>query len=487
MTENHHYNTPRRGDENWGIPLNENFEQLDIDIEIRDIRKNLLEYQAKPGAKFLAVDTGEIFIGGVGGWSLLPMTGPTPTLETLSTKQLSETHTFQTRFNSLQDAVDNTTGILHLPPGVLEVDNPITLPDGIRIEGCGTGTALVPLNDDHLFYADQIRYPSLSDLRVFDRDQVTSGDSSAFAVDSWDHATLSNLLVEQYATAYRIRTTTNSHSTERGQFVNLSSYYCRENDMLVTDSVQDNNFLNLTFWSDPGVGNGGGLKLDRTMGPVTGQHGGNKFSNVKIIGSPQHGLELTNWDQVWFHNLIIDGVDNGHGVNIRTVGKAPKQIYFLNVWSNVNGKTGIRIQGAPGNWIEDIQMTNFAIGTNQQEGMKLGYVKDSVFQNGVVHDNEREGMKYNNSIKQCQFSGVVFRDNNFYSIDSNSHGIDNRYQSVATPNGFNEGKRALIDGWGVNKGDPNTTGDWTGNGVEGCGVVDSVNSAKYVYRNGKWF
>jgi hypothetical protein len=132
-------------------------------------------------------------------------------------------------------------------------------------------------------------------------------------------------------------------------------------------------------------------------------------------------------------------------------------------------------------------MTYFAVGANGQEGIKLGYVRDSVFQNGVVHDNEREGMKFNNPIERCQFAGVVFRDNTFYSIDSNDHGIDNRYQSVATPNGFNEGKRALIDGWGVNEGNPNITGDWTGKGIEGCGVVDSLNSAKYVYRNGKWF
>lgn len=46
--------------------------------------------------------------------------------------------------------------------------------------------------------------------------------------------------------------------------------------------------------------------------------------------------------------------------------------------------------------------------------------------------------------------------------------------------------RTIINGWGENAGDPNTTGQWSGMGQPGIGVVDTTNGAKYVYRGGTW-
>lgn len=48
------------------------------------------------------------------------------------------------------------------------------------------------------------------------------------------------------------------------------------------------------------------------------------------------------------------------------------------------------------------------------------------------------------------------------------------------------GTRTLVNGWGTNNGDPNSTGEWNGNGREGVSVVDTANSAKYTYRGGSW-
>ena len=48
------------------------------------------------------------------------------------------------------------------------------------------------------------------------------------------------------------------------------------------------------------------------------------------------------------------------------------------------------------------------------------------------------------------------------------------------------GVRTVMNGWGENAGDPNTTGDWNGSGYEGAAVVDTANSARYVFRNGGW-
>lgn len=81
MTENHGYNMPDKGAQNWGESLNENFERLDRDVEIRDTSENLNEYSPRPGSKFLATDTGEVFVGDGDGWNRIETTGTEPTVQ----------------------------------------------------------------------------------------------------------------------------------------------------------------------------------------------------------------------------------------------------------------------------------------------------------------------------------------------------------------------------------------------------------------------
>jgi len=69
VTENHGYDTPEQGTLNWNVPLNENFEKLDIDVEIRDQEGQLDTYQPKEGAKFFALDTGHVFVGDGESWT----------------------------------------------------------------------------------------------------------------------------------------------------------------------------------------------------------------------------------------------------------------------------------------------------------------------------------------------------------------------------------------------------------------------------------
>ena len=69
-TPNHGYHVPDPGEEDWYVPLNENFAQYDIDIEIRDDAENIDSYEPKAGAKYFAVDTGEIFLGDGDAWQL---------------------------------------------------------------------------------------------------------------------------------------------------------------------------------------------------------------------------------------------------------------------------------------------------------------------------------------------------------------------------------------------------------------------------------
>ncbi len=73
QTPNHGYNVPEEGAEDWHEPLNENFERHDTDIEIRGPEAALEDYEPKDGAKFLAIDTGRMYIGDGDLWEELTL------------------------------------------------------------------------------------------------------------------------------------------------------------------------------------------------------------------------------------------------------------------------------------------------------------------------------------------------------------------------------------------------------------------------------
>lgn len=68
-TDNHSYNKPRKGASDWHKPLNENFESIDADVEIRAPEEEILDNGTpKSGAKALATDTRAIFFGDGSQW-----------------------------------------------------------------------------------------------------------------------------------------------------------------------------------------------------------------------------------------------------------------------------------------------------------------------------------------------------------------------------------------------------------------------------------
>jgi hypothetical protein len=68
---NHGYNQPSEGTTDWHIPLNENFQQLERDVEIRDLEANMGDYTPDMGAKFLATDSGATYVGDGSNWNLV--------------------------------------------------------------------------------------------------------------------------------------------------------------------------------------------------------------------------------------------------------------------------------------------------------------------------------------------------------------------------------------------------------------------------------
>ena len=73
MTENHSYNTPETGATDWNAPLNDNFERLDTDVEVRDAESELSNYVPKQGTKYFATDTGTVFLGDGSQWVEVPL------------------------------------------------------------------------------------------------------------------------------------------------------------------------------------------------------------------------------------------------------------------------------------------------------------------------------------------------------------------------------------------------------------------------------
>lgn len=69
MTDFHSYNEPDQGQARWHVPLNENFREIDADIEIRDTAANRGDYEPKDGAKYFETDTGDIYLGDGTNWN----------------------------------------------------------------------------------------------------------------------------------------------------------------------------------------------------------------------------------------------------------------------------------------------------------------------------------------------------------------------------------------------------------------------------------
>jgi hypothetical protein len=69
-TPNHSYNTPEKGTENWHGPLNENFENLEVDVELRDEGPpGSNNYEPADGAKYLDTATGLVYLADGNTWT----------------------------------------------------------------------------------------------------------------------------------------------------------------------------------------------------------------------------------------------------------------------------------------------------------------------------------------------------------------------------------------------------------------------------------
>jgi hypothetical protein len=178
MTENHGYETPSEGSADWHVPLNDNFERIDTDVEIRDTEANLDQYQPNSNAKFLATDTGSVYIGDGQQW-----------------QRLGSVTTGQRRLRwgepgNLQATLDNAGDDSGLPDdGPMEAvacvpgaryTNPIKVPQGVHL--ISNGATFDIDSDVDVWTLDS--GASVSGSATINVDSVSSYTSSAVLVDA---------------------------------------------------------------------------------------------------------------------------------------------------------------------------------------------------------------------------------------------------------------------------------------------------------------
>ena len=127
-TPNHDYDYPEPGEENWGTQLNEMFDAMDVDIEVRDAGPpNPNEYEPVAAAKYLDTDTGLVYLGTGDEWMAMSVLGRTDDPEGVGV-----------RGESTHEEVGNTVGVRGSTASDGDIDEGI-FPSGVEGYASGEG------------------------------------------------------------------------------------------------------------------------------------------------------------------------------------------------------------------------------------------------------------------------------------------------------------------------------------------------------------
>jgi len=116
---------------------------------------------------------------------------------------------------------------------------------------------------------------------------------------------------------------------------------------------------------------------------------------------------------------------------------------------------------------------------------------------GQVENNSQSGVgnypgvSLGTNTSECELFGVYMDGRNQESYNVEDNGTDNRINARIMKNAVTgsvnrAGTRLVVNGLGLNSGDPRTTGDWNGEGYPGVTVRDITNAITYRYMNGAW-
>jgi len=92
QTSLHGWTVPTEGDENYEDTFDDFFVDLDTNGEIRDVESNLQNYSPKSGAKFVATDTENRYIGDGSTWNKVASSGKNPNFDSVNTGDATVTN-----------------------------------------------------------------------------------------------------------------------------------------------------------------------------------------------------------------------------------------------------------------------------------------------------------------------------------------------------------------------------------------------------------
>lgn len=202
VTPNHNYNSPDKGTADWHVPLNNNFERLDLDVEIRDLEKDKSNYEPRDGAKYEATDSGAVYYGDGDQWVLADQRANEIVGDKILTKQFQSdgplivSPSIDAGYDSLQVALNDAAAGKSNEIWITEnIQENVIIPNstsgtnwsvrgGLKIRGVGnTGTRIVDSKKDGtpiIEVEGRIRKLTLENLVI----QPDGADTRAFSQPS---------------------------------------------------------------------------------------------------------------------------------------------------------------------------------------------------------------------------------------------------------------------------------------------------------------
>jgi hypothetical protein len=116
QTSLHGWTVPTEGDADYENTFDDFFVDLDTNGEIRDVESNLSNYSPKSGAKFVATDTENEYIGDGNNWNQLQTSGKNPNFNSVNTDKLSHSLSRNTVAGSrdLNTVYQNNSDVMRL-------------------------------------------------------------------------------------------------------------------------------------------------------------------------------------------------------------------------------------------------------------------------------------------------------------------------------------------------------------------------------------
>lgn len=299
-TTNHKYNKPSRGDTDWGVALNNNFDDIDADIMVRDLDANKSDYTPISESIFLSIDTKILYIGDGSEWVQLA---------DLTNQSGSRYSVKNGTGSDIQAAIDSANadggGKVILGSSEFLISSTIIKPANVGIVGQGESTVLrladgantdiiKVVNDDYRDIFEGIRYLKVEGNLAnnsFGRGVVIEPFALRFQIDN----------VRVYETPGNgIEYTADANQKTYEPIITQSEVEdCGGDGLVVSKNVYDLYLENLSV-------------TNCQRGAVIAG-GGHSLFHIHAVRNRSHGIVFSECDGAWLYDIYGD-TNDGHGI-----------------------------------------------------------------------------------------------------------------------------------------------------------------------------